>query len=222
MIELIFRPSILDNITNWRVFNDNTDIINFLSLDGSYEGQIVDKNEHDLQIQNKQDANPIHKSVVKMEDLYDLKDRFKKTTNSKTQSSTLRFELINLGTPDKPQNIKVGLGLTPEERISFIKLLRKYKSVFAWDYSDLKTYDTSIMQHTIPMISNDKNVQQKLRNIHLNLESQIKFELNKMLRAKIIFHVIHSKWVSNMVHRKKNGDIRICIDFRNLNKACQR
>lgn len=33
----------------------------------------------------------------------------------------------------------------------------------------------------------------------------------------------HSKWVSNIVPvRKKNGDIHICIDFRNLNKACQK
>lgn len=29
--------------------------------------------------------------------------------------------------------------------------------------------------------------------------------------------------VSNLVPiRKKNGDIRICIDFRNLNKACEK
>lgn len=52
------------------------------------------------------------------------------------------------------------------------------------------------------------------------MESQIKSELNKLLKAKIIFPVRHSNWVSNMVPvKKKNGDIRICIDFRNLNKA---
>jgi hypothetical protein len=28
-VELIFRPSIPDNVTNWRVFNDDEDIINF-------------------------------------------------------------------------------------------------------------------------------------------------------------------------------------------------
>ena len=104
-----------------------------------------------------------------MEDLYDLKDRFKKVTNSKTQSSTLKFELINLGTPEKPQNINLGLGLKPEERMSFIKLLKTYKDIFAWDYSDLKTYDTSIIHHTIPMTLDDKPVQQKLRKILPNL-----------------------------------------------------
>ena len=83
----------------------------------------------------------------------------------------------------------------------------------------MKTYDTSIIQHTIPILSEQKPVHQKLRKIHLNLESQIKAELNKLLKGKIIFPVRHSNWVSNMVPvRKKNGDIRICIDFRNLNK----
>lgn len=95
-----------------------------------------------------------------------------------------------------------------------------YKSVFAWDYIDLKTYDTSVIQYTIPMILEENPIQQKLRNIHPNLENQIKNELNKLLKEKIIFPVRNSKWVSNLVHvRKKNGDIRICIDFRNLNKA---
>eukprot|EP00253_Pinus_taeda_P019001 PITA_19001 len=73
------------------------------------------------------------------------------------------------------------------------------------------------------MIDNKKPVQQKLRKIHPNLENQIKTELNMLLKAKIILPIRHSKWVSNMVPvRKKNRDIRICIDFRNLNKACQK
>jgi len=135
----------------------------------------------------------------------------------------LGFELINLGIEDNPQNINLGLRLTSEERIAFIRLLHRYKNVFTWKYDDLKMYDTSIIQNTIPMISEEKPVQQKSRKIHPNLESQMKAELNKLLKAKIIFLVRHSNWVSNMVPiRKKNGDIRICIDFRNLNKANQK
>eukprot|EP00253_Pinus_taeda_P021305 PITA_21305 len=84
-------------------------------------------------------------------------------------------------------------------------------------------YDTSIIHHTIPIIYEEKPMQQKLRKIHPNLEGQIKVELNKLLKAKIIFPVRHSKWISNLVLvRKKNGDIRICINFRNLIKASQK
>jgi len=93
----------------------------------------------------------------------------------------LNYELVNLGTDTKPQNINLGLGLA--QKLSYICLLRQYKSVFAWNYDELKMYDTSIIEHTIPMIDDEKPVQQKLRKIHRNLENQIKSELNKLLKA---------------------------------------
>ena len=34
-VELIFRPSIPDNVTNWRVFNHDEDILNFVTSDKS-------------------------------------------------------------------------------------------------------------------------------------------------------------------------------------------
>ena len=38
--------------------------------------------------------------------------------------------------------------------------------------------------------------------------------------AIIIFKVRHSEWVSNLVPvRRKYGEIRLCVDFRNLNRA---
>ena len=45
-------------------------------------------------------------------------------------------------------------------------------------------------------------------------------EVNKLLDAKIIFIVRHSEWVANLVPVRKNyGEIRLCVDFRNLNRA---
>ncbi len=145
--------------------------MSFLTSEGSYNNQIIDEDQHDKQLEQGNNNNAIAKYVVKLEDLYDLKDRFKQSTNSKLQSSTLRYELVNLGTDIKPQNINLGLGLTSEEKLTFFRLLKQYKSVFAWNYNDLKNYDTSIIQHTIPMIFDEKPVQQKLRKIHPNLES---------------------------------------------------
>ena len=41
-----------------------------------------------------------------------------------------------------------------------------------------------------------------------------------MLKAKIIYPIHHSTWVENIVHvKKKNGEIRISLDYRNLNQA---
>ena len=42
----------------------------------------------------------------------------------------------------------------------------------------------------------------------------------KMYDAGIIVPIRYSEWVSNLVSvRKKTGEIRLCIDFRDLNKA---
>jgi hypothetical protein len=48
-------------------------------------------------------------------------------------------------------------------------------------------------------------------------------ELKKLLDSKIIFQVRHYAWVSNLVIVKKNsGEICMCVDFRNLNRASKK
>jgi hypothetical protein len=161
--------------------------------------------------------------VVRLENLYDLQDKFKKVTNCKTNNSSMQFEVINLGTNNTPQNINLGKNCSSEERQAFIKLFKEYKDIFSWTYDDLKTYDTNIIQHVIPMKLQTKPFQQKLRKMHPSLEPQVKAELNKLLAARIIFPVRHTQWISNLVPvRKKNGDIRLCVDFINLNKASEK
>ena len=45
-------------------------------------------------------------------------------------------------------------------------------------------------------------------------------EIKKFFKAKIIVALLFSCWVENMVPvRKKNGEIRIYIDFKNLNRV---
>ena len=46
----------------------------------------------------------------------------------------------------------------------------------------------------------------------------IEKEIKKWFGANIIFYLRHLKWLANIVPvRKKNGEIRIYIDFKNLN-----
>jgi hypothetical protein len=48
-------------------------------------------------------------------------------------------------------------------------------------------------------------------------------EVKKLLDAKIIVPLRYSDWVANLVPiRKKNGEIRLCVDFRNLNRSSRK
>jgi hypothetical protein len=48
-------------------------------------------------------------------------------------------------------------------------------------------------------------------------------ELKKLLDAKIIFQVRYFAWVANLVPVRKNlREIRLCVDFKNLNRASEK
>ena len=65
-----------------------------------------------------------------------------------------------------------------------------------------------------------KSVAQPARIFHIEIEGQIVKEVQKLLAAGFIKPIQHPRWLSNMVSvKKKNGQIRCCVDFRNLNKA---
>ena len=99
-------------------------------------------------------------------------------------------------------------------------LFKEFKDFFAWTYEDLKSYDMNIIQHIIPLKEDTKPFQQKLQKMHPSLESLVEKELNKLLMAKIIFPIRHTTCVANLVPgKKKSGDIKICIDFWNLNRV---
>jgi hypothetical protein len=52
------------------------------------------------------------------------------------------------------------------------------------------------------------------------LKPLVKVELENLKKYGIIYPIIHSNWLSNLVVvRKKNGEIKMCVDFRDLNKS---
>ena len=112
----------------------------------------------------------------------------------------------------------MGKKLSPEIRQNLIDFLRKYRHVFAWSYDDLKAYREDIFQHKIPLKLDAKTFRQKQRAINPTLAPKMQEELIKLRDIGIIKPIRHSSWVPNLVLvRKKNGDIRLCVDFRNLN-----
>jgi len=63
----------------------------------------------------------------------------------------MQIEMINLRMSSTPQNVNLGKNCSPTEKQDFISLFKEYKDSFSWAYDDIKTYETNIIQHIIPM-----------------------------------------------------------------------
>lgn len=121
------------------------------------------------------------------------------------------------------RNIKVGVNLHDEEVAKYKDLVMEYRDIFAWSYKDLKGIPPEIAQHRIPLIPGAIPIRQKERRMNPQLQLVVKAELEKLLQAGFIKPVEITDWVSPMVLvKKKNGKLRVCIDYRKLNKSTQK
>ena len=65
-----------------------------------------------------------------------------------------------------------------------------------------------------------KPVKQKLRRLHSRWSLQVKEEIKKQLSVGFLSVVEYPEWLANVVPvSKKDGKVRFCVDFRDLNKA---
>src|SRR5438045_7467879 len=75
--------------------------------------------------------------------------------------------------------------------------------------------------HRLNIKEGAKPVKQPQRRFWLDIMDAIEQEVRKLIDSGFIREEQHPDWVTNIVPvTKKNGAIRVCIDFRNLNDAC--
>ena len=155
--------------------------------------------------------------LAPLEDIFDSNDV---PSKPKMQPLNAAIEECNIGTIDKPNIIKLSASLPPDQKPKYVDLFKEFQDVFARSYEDLKSYDTSVIQHTIPLKPDQKPFKQKLRRINPMLLPVMEQEVQKMFKAGIIAPIRFSEWISNLVPtRKKTGEIRLCVDLRNLNQV---
>uniref|UniRef100_A0A2N9E6Y6 Uncharacterized protein n=1 Tax=Fagus sylvatica TaxID=28930 RepID=A0A2N9E6Y6_FAGSY len=137
------------------------------------------------------------------------------------QATVDELKELNLGTIDEPRPIFVSALLTPAEEKEYLELLTEYKDVFAWTYKEMPGLDPRVAVHRLAIKQEARPVKQAQRRFRPELLPQIEAEVNKLEQAGFIREVQFPKWIANIVPvRKKNGQIRVCVDFRDLNRAC--
>lgn len=93
-----------------------------------------------------------------------------------------------------------------------MSLLREFRDVFAWDYSDMKGLDPQFYQHKIHL---KPDARQQRYRMNLHVAKQVKEELDRLLRVGFIATMENPDWIPPIVIvPKKNKKLRIYVDYR--------
>ncbi|XP_050222502.1 uncharacterized protein LOC126672591 [Mercurialis annua] len=127
---------------------------------------------------------------------------------------------INLGTDESPKPIYINAGLDEGFREQLVALLIEFRDCFAWSYDEMSGLDPDIAEHKLPLKSGFRPFRQPPRRMSREVDTLIQDEIKRLEDAKFIREAQYTEWLSNIVPvMKKNGKLRVCVDFRNLNLA---
>jgi hypothetical protein len=208
-----YRPSIPNNVKHWKVFEDDLEIKIFLETVDEFSALYIDQ-DHDSK------SNP-HTDVFlnKIANHHIVQLPNNHIPKGKVSTDDADVAECNIGTEEDPKFFMLPSNPSKEQRDEYAKLLKEFADAFSWTYKDLRTYDTSVFDHKISLKEEAKPFRKKLRQINPMLLPIMEKEVKKLLETQIIIPLRYSEWVANLVQvRNKNGEIRICVDFQNLNR----
>jgi hypothetical protein len=142
---------------------------------------------------------------------------------------------------DRETSVIINDKLSHEETQKLVATLEKYQSFIGYSLKDLKRISPGRCTHRIPMDQDNKPIREHQRRPNNVMREVVKKEVLKLLKARIIYPVFDSEWVSpvqvvlkkggmTIICNEKNELIpqqtvtswRMCIDYRKLNKATRK
>ena len=109
--------------------------------------------------------------------------------------------------------------MSPATKNDLIDLLQDYSDVFAWSYQDMPGLNIDIVVHCLLLKEEYTTVKQKLKRVkpEMLLKNE---EVKKQLDTGFLEVSKYPEWVANIVPvPKKDGKVRMCVDYRDLNRA---
>ncbi|GJU05116.1 reverse transcriptase domain-containing protein [Tanacetum coccineum] len=120
------------------------------------------------------------------------------------------------------QEVAIGGTLSAKGQTQLCSLLKENLDIFAWQPSNMTGVPRSIAEHRLNIWEGYLPVRQKKRGQASESAKAIQTEVQKLVEAGIRREVYYNEWLSNPVMVKKHdGSWRMCVDFTDLNKACQ-
>jgi hypothetical protein len=123
--------------------------------------------------------------------------------------------------PGIVENVHIRTSCSSNEVITYTSLFKEFRDIFAWSYEEMSGINPEIVIHEIKTYPDAKPICQRLRPVHPRKMAAIRLEVEKLLKCSFIYLVALTDWVSNLVPiDKKQGTIHVCVDYRDINKAC--
>jgi hypothetical protein len=116
----------------------------------------------------------IPKGLVPLERLFDIYDVFREASIKNKEEEVMD---CNIGTAEYPKIDKFFKALPPEQKDRYVNLMKFFFDIFAWSYEYLKTFDTNIIQHKIPLKAGSNPFRQNIKKFNPILMSIIEKEL---------------------------------------------
>jgi len=139
---------------------------------------------------------------------------------NRPKSNLDETEIVNLGDAENVKKTRISIHLSPSEKKEYTEFLKECEDVFAWSFDYMTGLSTSIVAHKLPTNPMCPPVKQKLRNFKPDMSLKIKEEVNKQIKAKVLRVVEYPTWLANIVPvPKKDGKVRVCVDYRDLNRT---
>lgn len=89
------------------------------------------------------------------------------------------------------------------------------------NYKEMPSLDPKVAVHKLKIKEDVIPVKQAPRRMRVELEEQVIAETRKLIDASFVREEENADWIASIIPvKKKNGQICICVDFRDLNKAC--
>ncbi|KAG9447250.1 hypothetical protein H6P81_013378 [Aristolochia fimbriata] len=114
------------------------------------------------------------------------------------QATVDELNKVDLSIAEDPRPTFLSASLMAEEEAEYMALLHKYRDIFTWNYMEMPGLDPRVAVHKLAVHPSVRQVKQSQRR-----------------------EVKYPSWIANILRvKKKTGQIRVCVDFRDLNKAC--
>ena len=122
---------------------------------------------------------------------------------------------------DLERFFQIGAQIPLLEKEQLVDLLRRNVDVFAWDAYEAPELDPKFICHHLNVNSSITPKRQPPRRPFKEHVEAVKSEVTKLKQAEAIKEVFYPQWLANtVVVKKKTRKWCVCVDFRDLNRAC--